>query len=173
MRNLIVAMFFTAGFSASGITVASAQTPKQMYNKTVMVSWSESAEQKGPRGVFSEQFNRSRVVYVSSAGRLFIKAETRGTYGGRSAEVTPGSSNTNFAFSGSRMIGHAVFAGFARQVVVSFDPAYASCSVSVTYGKSGGPRTWKSYDGKKTIELLALSVGSTSCSIRDGNALAS
>ncbi len=173
MRSLIAAGLMVVPLCLADTAAIAA--PPQLLNKTVLVSWSESAQQKLPDGrTIAETISRTRTVYVSSAGRVFVKAVSRGSGGGgKSEEVAPGSSNTSLNFKGNTLVGHAVFAGFARQVVVTFDPAFSSCSVNVTYGRSGGPRTWKSYDGQRTIELLSLSVGGTSCSIRDGNALAS
>ena len=163
-----------ASFLIAAATPALA-APPQLLNKTILVSWSESAQQKLPDGrTITEQIGRTRTVYVSSAGRVFVKSVARGSGGGgKTEEIAPGSSNTSLSFKGNTLVGHAIFAGFARQVVVSFDSAFSSCTVNVTYGRSGGPRTWKSYDGQRTIELLSLSLGGTSCSIRDGNALAS
>lgn len=148
--------------------------PKQLYNKSVVVSWSESIMEKGEDGrVLNTQATRGRVAYISSAGRVFVRTTTQLTGAQGKQEIAPGTSPGALAFQGNdKMVGTAVFSGFARRLTVTFDASYSSCNASVVYGKSGGPTKWKSPDGTRTYEALSISVGGTSCSIRDGNALA-
>lgn len=58
------------------------------------------------------------------------------------------------------------------RAVATFDPSYASCTLTVTHGKEGG-RTLKrqGFDGV-VREILSVTVISPNCSIQNGNALA-
>ena len=158
--------------------------PKQLYNKSVVIHWVESVLQKAPDGSSrNPQINSQRTVYVSSAGRLFIKGtrsiNNRYFQGGNKTERGPDGSSSGtggaqggFTFEGSQLIGTAVFDGGARRVAVSFDPNFSSCTANVVYGKSGNAnQKWKGFDGV-TYELISVSVGAVGCSIKDGNPFA-
>ena len=173
IRSLAVsaAIFFVfTGF-------ASAQNaPKQLYNKTVVIQWGESLQQRRPPNerIFNTQITAVRTAYISNAGRVFIRAtrsNPRG--GGRKDEVTPESrAPGTLVFQGNMMVGTAAFEGGARQTRITFDPAFTSCTASVVYGKSGsGPIRWKSWDGN-TYETIEAGTNAVSCSIRDGNPFA-
>ena len=161
-----------AGLSLLTSSVALA-APAQLLNKTIVITWSESIQEKTEDGrLLNTSLSRERIAYVSSAGRVFVKTTQRIQSAQKSAEVAPGSSPGSLSFQGNSMVGTSVFGGFARRLTVTFDASFASCTIAVAYGKSGGPQKWKSVDGKRTLEPIAIAVGSTSCSIRDGNALA-
>jgi hypothetical protein len=155
---------------------ASAQNaPKQLYNKTVVIQWGESLQQRRPPNerIFNTQVTAVRTAYVSNAGRVFIRATRSNNSGGRKDEVTPESRAAGtLVFQGNMMVGTAAFEGGARQTRVTFDPAFTSCTASVVYGKSGsGPIRWKSWDGN-IYETIEANTNAASCSIRDGNAFA-
>ena len=157
---------------ASGAVAA----PMQLYNKTITISWSEHVSQKGPDGLTNPTVNSEAVAYVSSAGRLFVrgKRSLNNRKFSKQRDFSPGGGSSAGAinFQGNQLVGTAVYDGFARRLVVSFDAGFTSCSASVVYGKSGGPTTWKGLDGQ-VRELLSVSVSGANCSIREGNALAS
>jgi hypothetical protein len=148
--------------------------PMQLYNKSITVSWSEQTSQRGPDGVITPTVNTERIVYVSSAGRVFVRGKRSSPGGGSKGEHGPGEGGSQgvLNFQGNQLVGHAAYHGFARRVVVSFDAGFSSCSTSVVYGKSGGSRTWKGFDGV-VRELLSIGVSAASCSIREGNPFAS
>ncbi len=156
--------------------------PQQLYNKSVTVNWVESTLQKASDGSSrNPQINSTRIIYISSAGRLFVKGtrsiNNRNYQGTKNTIRGPdGSSNAGpggFSFAGNQLIGTAVFDGGARRIAVSFDPGFSSCTANVVYGKSGSAnQKWKSLDGTQTFELISVSVGAVGCSIREGNAVA-
>jgi hypothetical protein len=172
-NSRVMLLLLSAAMGVS--TAASAAAPTALLNKSVVITWTESITEKGEDGrVMTHPANRERIAYISSTGRIFLRA-TNNLPGGQGVyENAPGASPAgSLAFQGSNtMVGTSVFSGFARRLTVNFGSGYSSCSASVVYGKSGGSRTWKSPDGKRTYEAIAISVGTTSCSIRDGNALA-
>lgn len=158
--------------SFAGATAAHA-APKQLLNKSVIVAWSDAVSQKNPDGqLINTSIGRQRIAYVSSAGRVFVRSINTDRNATMNREMAPGEQQGSLAFQGNAMVGHAVFSGFARRVLVTFDLSYSSCTATVTYGRSGGPTTWKSFDQKRTFEVQSITAGSPSCSIREGNAAA-
>ena len=152
--------------------------PVQLNNRTIIISWSEQVSQIGPDGITNPTVNSEAVAYVSSAGRLFVRGkrsiDNRKVSISKQREFGPGAGSSRGAinFQGNQLVGTAVYNGFARRLVVSFDAGFTSCTASVAYGKTGGPRTWKGLDGQ-VREMLSVSVSGANCSIREGNALAS
>lgn len=154
-------------------TSAAEAAPKQLLNKTVTIAWADSVYQKYPDGSMgTATITRQRIAYVSTAGRVFVRSINGDRNQTLNQEFAPGEQQGSLAFKGNNMVGHAVFSGFARRVLVTFDPGYGSCSATVTYGRSGGPTTWQSFDKKRTFQVQTVTAGSPSCSIREGNAAA-
>lgn len=149
--------------------------PKQLYNKSVVIQWGESLQQRRPPNerVFNTQVTAVRTAYVSSAGRVFVRATRSNKSGGRKDEGTPESRTPgSLVFQGNTMVGTTAFEGGARQTRITFDPSFTSCTANVVYGKTGsGPIRWKSWDGN-TYETLEANINGVSCSIRDGNPFA-
>ena len=158
------------------VTAASAQNaPKQLYNKTVVIQWGESLQQRRPPNerIFNSQITAVRTAYVSNAGRVFIRATRSNKSGGRKDEGTPDTrAPGSLVFQGNTMVGTAAFEGGARQTRITFDPSFTSCTANVVYGKTGsGPIRWKSWDGN-TYETIEANINAVSCSIKDGNPFA-
>ena len=154
-------------------TMSAAAAPAQLYNKSVVITWSESIQEKNEAGqLLNTPLSRERIAYVSSAGRVFVRSTQSTRSAQKRNEMAPGSAPGTLAFQGNSLVGTAVFAGFARRITVSFDASFSSCSANVVYGRAGGPQKWKSLDGKQTMEVQSISVGSASCSIREGNLVA-
>lgn len=154
-------------------SVQAAAAPAQLHNKSVVIAWSESIQEKNEAGqTINTSLSRERIAYVSSAGRVFVRATQSTRNAQKKSELAPGAAPGTLAFQGNSLVGTAVFAGFARRITVTFDAGFSGCSASVVYGKAGGPRKWKSLDGKQTLEVQSISVSSASCSIRDGNLVA-
>lgn len=170
--------------SLLAVTPAAA-APQQLYNKSITVHWGEGVLQKASDGsTRTPQISSTRVIYVSSAGRLFVKGTrsinnrrfqaTKTTMRGPDGSSGMGNVQGNFGFSGNQLVGTAVFDGGARRLTVSFDPSFSSCTASVIYGKSGGGnQKWQSLDGSgQTFEVISITVNAVSCSISEGNAVA-
>ena len=146
--------------------------PPQLLNKTITISFTATGVGKSPEGV-QRGFNTqvSRIIYVSSAGRLFIRhrASLRGNT--RGGDTAPGEGNGSFSFQGNRLVGVQSFGTGARQYTVTFDPSFSSCTASVIEGKSGGVIRRKGPDGIM-YEITGGTTSSVSCSIQNGNAFA-
>lgn len=158
-------------------------TPTQLYNKTIELSWSVESVQRRPDGkVVSPQVNLRRTIYVSTAGRLFVRTAKTATNGrfhaSETRDVAPGDDRTQEGFrrqlrlQGHRLIGNLEYYSGAGLMTVDFDPDFRSCTVNIIFGRQGGaPIRWKAMDG--TIhEVISAKAVSQTCSIRDGNAFA-
>jgi len=175
IKCIIAPLLILSGLTA---TALAGSAPKQLYNKSILINWVEQVSERAADGrVTTPTINSSRTVYVSSAGRLFVKGNrninNRNFQGNKDIAVGPErSGGGSLNFQGDRLVGTAVFDGGARQLAASFASDFSSCSASVVYGKAGGaPAKWKGFDGVMR-EMISVNVGSVGCSVRDGNALA-
>lgn len=161
-----------AVFCLSAATPASAQAPKQLYNKSILVNLTTSIPARGSDGSTPGPRTTSRIVYVSSAGRVFVKTSRVTRRNQTSDAKGPDDRGGNLAFNGNRLVGTVQAASGAINLSVTFDPSFQSCSTSVIYGRDGSkPFTWKGLDGI-TYTSTGAPTSTTSCSIREGNALA-
>jgi hypothetical protein len=162
---------------------AAASTPTQLYNKTILLAWSVDTIQRRPDGTMvSPRVDIERTIYVSTAGRLFVRTTktvtNRRFHATRTNEMAPGDNRTlegmarQLRFEGRRLIGHLEYYSGAGQMTVDFDPNFLTCTMNLVYGKQGGaPIRWKAMDG--TIhEVISVKAVSPTCSIKDGNAFA-
>jgi hypothetical protein len=148
--------------------------PPQLFNKTITISWTEAVRQKATDGhLYNNRVTRQRTVYVSSAGRLFVRSNNRSNGGELNIEHGPRDATVgSLNFQGNLLVGYGVNPGSARQLSVKFDSSFSSCTATVVWGKSGPTQTWRGYDGV-IYEILSVSVTGSNCSIQEGNAFAS
>ena len=146
--------------------------PKEVYGKTVRVQWAESMLERAPDGrTISPTVRHERTIYISSAGRTFVT--TRSFFpGGETKRLAgpEGGSAGSWGFQGNALVGTSTNGAVARRISVAFDPSAAGCTATVVVGKSGNAK-WTGVDGV-IYELLQDNVGSSSCSIEQGNAFA-
>jgi hypothetical protein len=169
--------FVSAGLLASE---GAGAAPQQLRNKTIQFGWTTDIVQRGPDGqVKRPRMSTSRTVYVSSAGRLFVRAarenlknrlKTGGDYDPGATANKAGEAR-GMRFAGNNLVGNAAWAQGAAQVTVSFDPSFSSCSLSVIYGKEGGRMRRRGLDGVM-YDFESITVGGTTCAIREGNPFA-
>lgn len=153
--------------------------PQQLLNKTLTVNMTVTIPGKGSDGSTANMpRNIQRLIYISTAGRVFSRA-TR-TVGRnqqqaeRGPEQTAGDATGSLKFVGNRLVGVLQFKSGATMMNVDFDPSFQSCTVNVIVGRdSGKPIIWKGLNGVMYTSTGAPQVGGLSCSIREGNALAS
>jgi hypothetical protein len=159
----------TTWFSAA----MAAGAPAQLYNKSIDIFWGENTSNKRVSdGTVVNSANRLElIVYVSSAGRPFIRIASANNYHSRTREFAPEVAGGHVNFQGNTLVmGAASKTGVARQITVTFDAGFSGCTVSVMSGKTGASPTWKGFDGQP-YEVLAVNVGSATCSIKEGNAV--
>jgi hypothetical protein len=162
---------------------AASAAPRQLYGKSVTVSWSETRSQRrvGEQAFRPVTVSLQRNIYVSSAGRVFSRTHASTRRGSGSAESI-GTGGTNFSggarnvqFQGNSLIMTAGFTGAARRVQINFDSGFQSCSAQVITAKQVGARTgsWRGIAGQGArLEVESVSAGPASCSIRSGNVFA-
>ena len=146
--------------------------PQQLFNKTITISFTASGLARSPEGVqkgFSTKV--TRIIYVSSAGRLFMRFQASNRGGTMGGDIAPGEGKGNISFQGNRLVGVAPFATGARQLTVTFDSSFSSCTASVIEGHSGGVIRRKGPDGRM-YEVTGGTTSAASCSIQNGNAFA-
>jgi len=148
--------------------------PAGLLDKTITMSWSTSGSGTRADGTNVSFSNiNTRVVYVSSAGRTFLRKEVRGKKAARGADVGPGeASGGSVSLQGNRLIGAETFASGARQYVATFDSGFSSCTLSVIDAKAGGAKIKRKGPDGAMYVLDSVSTGSPSCSIQSGNAFA-
>jgi hypothetical protein len=158
---------------------ALAEVPAAALNKTITISFTATGTAKRPDGT-TTPFNTSvtRTVYISTVGRLFMRhtasnAKLQATRGG---DFDPAAQSAgkggSFNFQGNKLVGVLPYAGGARQISVTFDANFSSCTASVIEGNAGsGSFKRKAPDGK-VYEISNASTTGVSCSIQSGNAFA-
>ncbi|MDP3074283.1 hypothetical protein [Bradyrhizobium sp.] len=173
-----MARFFflcTAMIAALGTSPALC-APQGLLDKTVTMSWSTSGSGTRADGTAVSFSNiNTRVVYISTAGRTFLRMEVKssGRRGAaRSADKGPGegSSKGSVRLDGNRLVGTEAFASGARQYVATFDPGFSSCTLSVIDAKSGGAKISRRGPDGTMYVIDSVSTGSPTCSVRSGNA---
>lgn len=168
--------WFLAGVVAvcglHSVAAVAGAAPAGALNKTITVSFTSTGQAKSADGQskgFSTQV--TRIIYVSSTGRLFMRHRASNRAGARGGDFAPGDGG-NFSFQGDRLVGVIPYEVGARQITVTFDPGFSSCSVKVIEGHSGGVMRRKGPNGMM-YELSGVTTVSPSCTIQSGNAFAS
>ena len=156
-----------------------AGAPKELYGKSVTVTWTESretrtvGEEAWRRVDGTETFN----VYVSEAGRVFNRTSTanRGGSADGKGEIA-GQGNRSVNFSGRSLVAlwQIGRGGAATRIAADFDAGFSGCSAQVTRAREAPGAIVRTYSGiiKHDIDIRSHQVGSVSCSIRTGNVFA-
>lgn len=162
---------------------AEASAPPQLRNKNITVASTLKFVQRAPDGrIATPELESTYVIYVSGAGRSFIRGtrriDNRYFSGSKSADLAPGQKDRDsgetreMQFEGGKLVGTAAFTSGAARMVVSFDPGYSRCTASIVFGKAGGaPIRLRGLDGV-LYEVQSVAVTSQTCTIRDGNPFA-
>jgi hypothetical protein len=166
--------------------VAEAAPPAQLHGKSVVISMSEVRVSRPVGGgqTSSSTAQMQFSVYVSDAGRPFVRSHRTLTTGKRGTEskdidTAPGggsigvSTASGVQFSGNAMTVTMAMNSGARRITVSFDGAFSSCSASVINAKEGGRSMVirSRYTGQNR-EVLSTNMSVNGCSIRSGNVFA-
>jgi len=161
-------------FLATPATAAS--VPAAAMNKTITISFTATGNAKDANGQ-TKGFNTSvtRVIYVSSAGRLFMRhtaSNGRARRGGDFTPDDPRSGKGSFHFEGNRLVGVIPYSIGARQMTVSFDAGFSSCTASIIEGHTAGGAIQRKGPNGVMYEITSATTSSPSCSIQSGNAFA-
>jgi hypothetical protein len=172
-KSMALAALFTS--------TAAAQAPRQLLNKTVVFSYTSQSLVREPDGrTHGVSTAINYTFYISSAGRIFERssrtsqrgARQQGQFGPDSPGTTRIGEAHNVHFEGNTIVSLRAFVNGASRTVVSFDPSFSSCKVSVQIGKEHGVFKRKGIDGV-VREFLSITTTGETCSLRDGNPFAS
>jgi hypothetical protein len=165
-------IFSVCAFAVLTFTTTALAASSDAFNKTVTMSWSTSGMATTEDGQTRSYTNvNTRTVYISSAGRTFLRMSLTGQRAGRSGERGPneGGSKGSVRLEGNRLVGTEAFESGARQYIATFDPSFTSCTVQVIDAKSGDAAIKrKGPDGR--MYTVTATTGSPSCSVQSGNA---
>ena len=162
---------------------ALAAPPKDLFGKSITVSWSETREQKWPGEAQFQKVPRAGevIIYVSSAGRVFNRMSFSGSRrGGKmvgNSDQVAGAGSDKYEnrvvnFQSRSLSMHTPMAGGARSVTVDFSEGFGSCTAAVITGKSAGAgkMVMKSLmDNGMEFEIRSVTTGAANCSISEGN----
>lgn len=164
---------FVVGVLALVATAAHAAAPQQLHNKSIIISWGESGTYKrlSDGGMSNPVGQFQLTVYVSSAGRPFVRGTSKAGRFGGTRERGPEDNGSNVQFNGNTLVMVRGSIGMARRIQTTFDGSFSSCSTTVTIGKIGPNATMIGFDGAEH-QIISMQPGAASCSISDGNALA-
>jgi hypothetical protein len=149
--------------------------PPQAMDKTITISFTATGQARSPEGKL-QNFNTqvTRIIYVSSAGRLFMRHRASNGKASRGGDFEPGTAARgagSFSFQGSRLVGVIPYEVGARQITVTFDSSYSSCTASIIEGHSGGVIRRKGPNGMM-YEISSATTSTPACSIQSGNVFA-
>ena len=156
---------------------AFANAPAAAYNKTITISFTSSGTRIDSLGK-SAGYNTvvTRIIYVSSNGRLFMRHISQSMNRGRRAsggDFEPGGGRGgSFAFQGNRLVGTMTWAAGARQITATFDPGFTSCTATVVDGRTAGGAIRRRGPSGEMVEITSHSNSTPSCSIQSGNTFA-
>ena len=170
---------FTAAYAGSA-------PPKQLYGKSVTVSWTETRSQRfvGEQTFHPLSVSLQRSVYISTAGRVFARTSAAASRGRKSvsgADEAVGTTGANSSggardiqFQGNSIIMTGSFTASARRVEVSMDSSFESCTAQAITAKQVGTKiaSWRAIGSGRQIEVESVSAGPASCSVKNGNVFA-
>jgi hypothetical protein len=155
-----------------------AAPPKELYGKSVSITWTETREQRpvGEENWRQVSGSQTMNLYVSEAGRVFnnLSYSTRGGSAERKGEIA-GSGKRSINFNGRSLLVLMPWgSGGATRITADFDAGFGSCNAQVTRAKESAGTVTRIYSGiiKRVNETRSVQVGGTSCSIRTGNVFA-
>jgi hypothetical protein len=162
-------------------TAHGASAPKELYGKSVVVSWSENLESKhlGESQMEYHMVSHVLSIYISSAGRAFTRLQSaspgstfrrRGQGASIDQDPAGGAGHVVVRFEGREILADSKFDSGARRVGISFNDSYANCSVRIIQGKEGGAKTIvRTGLGGRIREIQSIQTATPSCSVKDGN----
>ena len=148
-----------------------ASAPEALKGKSVIVTWSETRQQRhvGEPNFYAVNAILNLSVYVSTAGRVFSRATFSTRAGTGTIERAPreggGAYPTRMGLFGGQTM--------TRRTLVEFDPSFSSCRARVALVLQPG-MTSVSFSPitRKYIEIKSMTASGVSCSVKSGNILA-
>jgi hypothetical protein len=182
MRGKILGILCLAAVLPQAAHAAGA--PQALLGKSVTLGWSEDRVQRAEGTAETQNVSVSSEmnIYISTAGRPFIRV-SRSRAGGRrrtpsgTADLAPGGSapagvkTRATGFTARSMTLSTEFESGARQIIVDFNDNFTGCQARIMHGKESGRGAMRmtSLISGRRLEVVSISVGSVSCSVREGN----
>lgn len=146
---------------------AAAATPPALVNKSIQISvpvnLSAKVKQTGEVRQVSGAIRQT--IYVSSAGRAFVRQTSSSVLAVRSSDMPVASSAS---VSGRRMVVPVPLVNGRAAVTIYFDPQFSSCTAQGS--ASPGRMSFVGSTGTAYEAVTPPSFGSGSCTITQGNA---
>lgn len=182
------ALVVLASLAALASANAASSPPRQLYGKSIVVSWTETRSQRlaSEQGPFrSVSVSMQRSIYISTEGRPFLRTNVTANLGRRAASgkaEAVGAGGTNFSggprslqFRGNSIVMTGEFKASARRVEINFDSSFQNCSAQAITAKQVGAKmaVWRGIAAQGALlEIESVSAGPASCSVRSGNVFA-
>ena len=177
--------FLRLGVVTAGVILpatAFGDAPKALYNKTILLSWSEYRVQVADAGDTKRNTTRSVLTaYISEQGRIFARLARNNSNRSNNTDKGPegdhtrsgqGASDLAPTFEGQTFAVRNQMRSGARSIQATFNAGFTSCSLRVIFGKENGEDLYhRGMDGRM-YRIKSTDVSSPSCSIRSGNSLA-
>ena len=169
-KGVIAASVVVLSASANAVQ---AGPPQQLLGKSVVIDWTDTRSQRDGDNPQYHTVNGSHTlsVYISIAGRTFIRQVNRTRAGSGGRDQAPGQDGSRTtAFEGQSMTVFGQFRGGAQRTVVHFDNGFSGCSATTGLGfQSGQTSVSVSPITGRRVEMRSLTVTGVSCSVRNGN----
>jgi hypothetical protein len=164
-----------AVFTSVGSNVALAEPPENLLGKSVVVTWSDTRSQRDGDDPEFHTVNGSHTlsVYVSTAGRAFIRQTNTTRRGSGTRDQAPGENGSRTAvFNGRSMTVMGQSRGGVQRTIVNFDNDFTSCNATTGLAFQDGQTSISiSPITGRRVEMRSLTVNSVSCSLQSGNVL--
>ena len=168
-------------FAIAPIGARAEPTPAALLGKSVVLTWSETRQQRmlGEQNFRSVHASHNLGMYVSVAGRVFVRQTIRTGSGVGSGDQVSGSPESHVvpSFAGRTMTLFSPFrSGGMRRHIITFDAAFTACTATVAFAKEVGRETaitGSVIDKRHLFEMQSISVANVTCAVQDGNVFGS
>jgi hypothetical protein len=159
------------------LAAAAETAPSELLGKSVVVMWGETRMQRnvGQPNFREVAASQTLSVYVSSAGRAFIRVGFQTRAGTGAVERVAEEAKNSPTYSGQSMRLELPFrTGGARQVEIEFADGFASCNAKVAYRKPPGNALDVGFSPitRKFIEFQSFTTDAVNCAVKPGNVFA-
>jgi hypothetical protein len=180
------ALHLALAATAALVSTAAMAAPKELYGKSVVISWTESlvSRQVGETAFQTHTRAGGLSVYVSSQGNVFNRTTRTNLEANRrnlasmnyrfqgSTDQVGSAGNSRISFQGNSMTALQPSQNGARLITVTFGAGFSSCTADVIHGKEEGAGTMVAnspiHPGVK-VEIQSAKTSGASCSVKDGN----
>jgi hypothetical protein len=182
MREGKLATFLSGALTLLSANAYAGSAPKELYGKSIIVSWSEHRSQRnlGQPNFRDINVPLSHTIYISATGRFFDRfAATSG--GGEAAHETIGANTTSIGdgpkqiqFRGRTMtLTASSKGGLARRSSLQFNEGFTACEAHIVFAKQAGSNIVAAINlSRQQMEIRSVTISGVTCSVRDGNVFA-